>query len=368
MTGASNSKGNGSGLRRRSFLKLAASTTASIAAPALLTRKVKAAPIQIVATDVGGAYTKAYTEAYYKPFNELMRGEIEVVNVTIGSAPTAECEQMVRSKNYTWDLVDIASFVALTLQEKGLLEDLRLENDPDVQQIPAQFRTPYLIGLDAYATVLGYRSDAFSAGREPVNGWRDVWDVKGVPGRRALRKWPFDTIEEALMADGVGLKDLYPCDFDRAYGSLNRIKPDVAAWWTTGAQTTQMLTSREVDMVACWNTRAQAIIDAGGPVKISWNQGILNWGGWVVLMGNPKLDACRKLIKFACQAKQQAIGAQFAAYGPCNPDAYKYIDSTRARSLPTHPEYLERMTVVDDKFWGPRKESELVRFNNWLLS
>lgn len=352
-------------LRRRSVLKLAG----GLAAPTLLLAgKTNAAPIRLIATDVGGAYGKAYTEAYYKPFNEAMKGEIEVVSVTIGSAPTAECEQMVLSRNYTWDLVDIASFVALTLQQKNLLEDLKLDDDPDVQQIPAQFRTPYIVGLDAYATVLAYRTDTFPAGKEPVNGWRDVWDVKGIPGRRSLRKWPFDTIEEALMADGVPIKNVYPCDFDRAYKSLDRIKPDVATWWTTGAQTTQMLTQREVDMVACWNTRAQVLIDNGAPIKISWNQGILNWGGWVVLKGNPKLEACRKLIKFACDAKQQAVGTQFATYGPCNPGAYKYIDAARGKFLATNPAYVEKMSVVDDKFWGPLKESELTRFNNWLLT
>jgi putative spermidine/putrescine transport system substrate-binding protein len=354
-------------LPRRRFLKLAAGA-ASIAAPTLLLPRKTAAAVRIIATDVGGAYTKAYTEAYYKPFNEMMKGEIEVVNVTIGSAPTAECEQMVASKSYTWDLVDIASFVALTLQQKDLLEDLHLQDDPDVKEIPASFRTPYIVGLDTYATILAYRTDAFPSGKEPVNGWRDVWNTKEFPGRRALRKWPFDTIEQALMADGVSPKDVYPCDIDRAYKALDRLKPDIAAWWTSGAQTTQMLTSHEVDMCATWNLRAQVIIDAGGPVKISWNQGMLNWGGWVVLKGNPQLDACRKLIKFAANAKQQSIGVQYAGYGPCNPGAYKYIDSARARVLPTNPEYIEKMLVVDDQFWAPRQQNELVRFNNWVIT
>ncbi|MGE3148941.1 MAG: twin-arginine translocation signal domain-containing protein [Pseudorhodoplanes sp.] len=141
-----------SGLKRRSFLKLTAGAGLGVAAPTLLLAgKVNAAPTKLIVTDVGGAYAKAYSEAYYKPFMEAMKGEIEVVQVTVGSLPTAETEQMVKTKNYTWDLINIASFGALTLAEKGLLEELHVEDDPDVQQISKEFRTPYLIGLDAYA-------------------------------------------------------------------------------------------------------------------------------------------------------------------------------------------------------------------------
>jgi putative spermidine/putrescine transport system substrate-binding protein len=360
------SRRKGAGISRRDAIKLAAGSAALATPLVLLPRKTRAAT-RIVATDVGGPYTAAYGEAYYKPFNEAMKGEIEVVSVTIGSNPTAECAQMVASKNFVWDLVDIGSLAEVTLRSQGLVEELHVDDDPDVKEIPADFRTPYMIGLDSYATILAYRTDAFR-GKEPVNGWRDMWNVTEFPGRRALRKSPFDTIELALMADGVDTKNVYPCDFDRAYRSLAKLKPNVAAWWTTGAQTSQMLNTREVDMVPTWNGRAQAIIDAGGPVKISWNQGLLTWGGWVVLKGNPKLEACRKLIKFASNAKRQAVVAQHAAYGPCNPNAYKYIDEKRGRILSTFPEYRAQMTVIDDQFWGSRKEAATERFNSWLLS
>jgi len=64
----------------------------------------------------------------------------------------------------------------------------------------------------------------------------------------AVAVTPFDTIEEALLADGVAKDKLYPLDIDRAFRSLDKIKKDVAVWWTGGAQTSQMLKTGEVDM------------------------------------------------------------------------------------------------------------------------
>ncbi|MGE3148940.1 MAG: ABC transporter substrate-binding protein [Pseudorhodoplanes sp.] len=354
-------------VQRRSFLKLTAG--AALSTPTLLLAgKVNAAPTKLIITDVGGPYTKAFQEVFYKPFMEKMKGEVEIVQLTVGSLPTAETEQMVKTKNYIWDLVDINSFGSMTLAEKGLVEEVQLDNDPDVQQLPKAFRTPYTTGLDTYASVFAYSTEAFPSGKEPTS-WKDVWDVKSFPGRRCLRKWPFDTVEQALLADGVDVKKLYPCDFDRAYKSLDKIKPHVATWWTTGAQTSQVMSNREVDITACWNTRAQPIIDGGGKVKICWNGGLLNWHGWVIPKGNPKVELCRKFLAFSANAKQQALLPNYTASGPCNPEAYKYMASNvKADTLPTYPKHMEQMTVVDDKFWAPLKESELVRFNNWLLT
>ena len=37
------------------------------------------------------------------------------------------------------------------------------------------------------------------------------------------------------MADGVPWDKVYPMDIDRAFKSLDRIKPHVDVWWTSGA-------------------------------------------------------------------------------------------------------------------------------------
>jgi spermidine/putrescine-binding protein len=68
--------------------------------------------------------------------------------------------------------------------------------------------------------VLAYRTDAFK-GRPVPETWQDFWDTEKFPGSRGLRKIPFDTIEEALLADGAQLNTVYPCDLNRAFRSLD---------------------------------------------------------------------------------------------------------------------------------------------------
>jgi len=90
--------------------------------------------------------------------------------------------------------------------------------------------------------------------------------VKKFPGRRALRNHPIATLEAALMADGVAPDKLYPLDVDRAFRKLEEIKPNVTVWWTSGAQSAQLLTTAEVDMVMAWNGRITALTKEGAKV------------------------------------------------------------------------------------------------------
>ena len=44
----------------------------------------------------------------------------------------------------------------------------------------------------------------------------------------------------------------------------------------------------EVHMIDMWNGRAQAVIDAGAPVEIVWNGGMLSKSYYVVARGTPR--------------------------------------------------------------------------------
>ena len=199
--------------------------------------------------DDGGIYTKAYSAVFYKPFTE--KTGIEVVGVQAAAEPVAQIKGMVDTKTYTWDMAKISlpAIYILTTGDKKYLETHGLESEPVVKSIPAQYMSPYGVGTNIYSTVLAYRNDKFKGASAPPR-WADLWNVKEVPGRRALRKHPFDTIEESLMADGVPAAQVYPCNLERAFASLDKIKPHVGVWWTYGAQCEQMLTSGEVDMIA----------------------------------------------------------------------------------------------------------------------
>lgn len=350
---------------RRSALKTAAAGAAALAFPAVWT-SARAASKRIVVRDDGGVYAKAYTEILYRPFTE--KTGIQIVNVQANAEPTAQIKSMVETGSYTWDMAKISQPAILLLTSgKEYLEKHALETDPVIAKIPKQYMSPYGVGTNVYTTVLAYRTDAFK-GRKAPSSWSDMWNLKDFPGRRALRKYPFDTIEEALMADGVPTGQVYPCDLDRAFKSLDKLAKHVDVWWSTGAQVEQMLGSGEVDMVATWASRAQSAQANGAPVGIVWNQNIWGCDNWSILKGTPNADACREFIKFASDAKRQAELVKFFPAGVTQPDAFRFIKPEVARNCPTFPDNMKSGLHIDAKYWQAKQSVALERFNRWVLS
>jgi putative spermidine/putrescine transport system substrate-binding protein len=351
-------------LNRRTVLTTGA---AFVLAP-VYWKQASAQEKKIFIRDPGGPYAPGFKEAFYDPFTKATG--IEAVGLQGQHEPTSLIKAMVDTKTYTWDmgLLSLPASNQLRMEGAGYLEKLNVSS-AHIDSTPAEYKTEYFVGNNVFATILAYRTDAFEGkGKEPPKNWVDLFDVKKFPGRRSMRKHPFDTIEQALLADGVPLEKLYPLDFDRAFKKLDTIKPDIAVWWTGGAQTSQMLKSGEVDICACWNARAQAAIDDGAAVKLIWDQHLWTPEGWSIIKGTPKADMCREFVKFAVDPERQAIFTKHLAYGPTHPDAYKFIPAERAKLLPTAPQYLKSRAQVDDMFWAANKDKVTERFNNWLVS
>lgn len=348
---------------RRGMLKKTASVGAAIAFPAIWTPSI-AQEKRIVVRDPGGPYADGFSDAFYKPFKAATG--IEVVPIVAQADPTAQIKAMVDSKNFAWDmaLLNRQSADVLTDPKTGVyLEEVNV-NAPE---IPEKFRSQYLIATLVLQTVLAVRTDKFIDRKMP-NSWADFFNVKDFPGRRAMRRNPADTLEEALLATGVKGESLYPLNLDKGFASLNAIKKDVQVWWTGGAQTSQLLKSGEVDMCPTWSARAQTVIDEGAPVKIIWNEGLWSYEGFSILNGTPKAALCREFIKFTCDAKRQAVYTKHLAYGPSNPEAYKHIEPARAQILPAFPANLATSVQLDGRYWATNKDAVTERFNTWLLS
>ncbi len=349
------------GSSRRGILRAASGLAAVLAAPTLI-RPVAAATSLTVA-DPGGPYGPGYRKAFYDPFEKATG--IRVNNVAREAEPTAQFKAMVETKAYTWDVCTLTLSARDILTKQGLLEPIALAA-ADVPGQMAEGLTPVWLGIDVYSTVQAYRTETFKA--KAPSTWAEFWDVKAFPGRRSLRKNPIDTLEQALMADGVPLAQLYPVDVDRAFRSLERIKPHIEVWWTSGAQASQLIQSGEVDLIAIWNARAQAVIDSGAPVRIVWNQGLYSIEGWGIPKGCPRADAARQFVRFCADPVRQADFAEALAYGPANLNAYKSIPAARSALLPTSPDNLGVMTIAREDWWSANRARMNERFNAWILS
>lgn len=348
-------------IHRRGLLKAAGGAALGLVAPGLITSA--RAAVSLTVADPGGPFSPAFRKAFYDPFEKATG--IRIVSVAREAEPTAQFKAIVETKSYTWDVCTLTLSARDILTKQNLLEPIGFTRDAAPGLMPEAI-SPVWMGTDVYSTVFAYRNDKF-AGNAPQS-WADFWNVQKFPGRRSLRKNPIDSLEQALLADGVPLDKLYPLDIDRAFKSLDKIKSHIAVWWTGGAQSTQLLQSGEVDLISGWNARFQAAIDGGTPATIVWNQGLYSIEGWGIPKGCPRADAARQFVKFCADPARQAAYTDVLAYGPTNLDAYKLIPPERAKILPTSPENLKRMVVANEDWWSANRAAVTERFSSWLLS
>jgi putative spermidine/putrescine transport system substrate-binding protein len=355
-----------SGLNRRRFLGGAAGVaTAAVGGPLVWTGRAKAAGKVVVRT-IGGSYEEAVTKAHYEPFTKAT--EIEVIKVP---ANLGKLLAMVEAGNIEVDLLDIGEIGALQLSRKGVLEPLDYKSWKltNIEDIDREVVRRDMVGHIQHSTVLGYSTEVFPTGKHPRN-WVDFWDIKKFPGPRALGDFaPTGTgqLEFPLLADGLPIDKLYPIDMDRAFKSLDRIRPSIRKFWNSGALAAQMLVDREVVMGSVYNGRLQTVADKGAPLAIEWNQGLLELNFWAVLKGAKNRENALRLMEFAMQPKNQADLAQYIPYGPTNRQAFKYISIDTAKRLPSHSENKSKQVVMNASWWADNASTVSERWSKWLL-
>jgi len=156
------------------------------------------------------------------------------------------------------------------------------------------------------------------------------------------------------MADGVAPDKLYPLDVDRAFKKLEEIKPNITVWWTSGAQSAQLLNDGEVDMVMAWNGRVSALTKEGAKVAYTYNQGILQSTSLCILKGAPNLATAVRFLNEAVDPVHQANLPLHIDYGPANPKAFDtgVIKPERVAQLPSAPENAAKQALMSYAWWS----------------
>ncbi|MQB40708.1 ABC transporter substrate-binding protein [Rhizobium sp. ICMP 5592] len=319
---------------------------------------------QITFVSQGGAYQDAQTKAILDPVAKLL-------GITINQDSAPDAWPVIKTQTSTgkpiWDVVDTPTQDCVRGGQQGMIETLDFSKIPNAEKMPAEYKSPYSVAYEFYSSVLAYNKDKF--GTNPPRSWADFWDVKKFPGTRALRNHPLATLEAALLADGVPADKLYPLDVDRAFKKLEEIKPYVTVWWTSGAQSAQLLADGEVDMEMAWNGRVTAVAKEGAPISYTFNQGFLQYTSLCILKGAPNLDTAVKFVNAAMTPDIQANFPAYIDYGPGNPEAYKTgkISPERAAEMPSSPENAAKQVLVSDKWWSsPAGEEAQKRWASFI--
>jgi putative spermidine/putrescine transport system substrate-binding protein len=238
----------------------------------------------------GGSYQETERKAFFKPFSESSK---IIVNEGSYSGEYSKIENMVQSKNVTWDVVEVETPFVLKGIDSSYFEPLNF-NVINKELFNPTAVNNYSIAVECWAVILAWNTEKVG-NKQPPKTWADLWDLKKYPGKRGFDKRPQYTLEVALLADGVDPDSLYPIDVDRALRKLNKIKDNIL-WWSSGSQMQQLLKT-DVIMAQAWNGRVWSLKRDGYPIDYSMNRGILDWTWWVVPKGSKKVDYAMLFLK-----------------------------------------------------------------------
>jgi len=349
---------------RREFVRVTAAAAATAAVGPFVHATAKGAATKMVYSGWGGAYQDAVREAILQPFTKATG--IEVVEIKIG--PTiAHVKAQVQSRNVEWDVAELEAPDLLRGRQEGLLEKID-RSRINTADLVKEAIDDAGIGCIVFSTVLAYSTVKYPPGTPHPKGWADFWDVKGWPARRFLQDQVKLNLEFALMADGVPKDRLYPLDVDRAFRSMDRIKPHIAVWWKKGAQPPQLLTDKEADLGSSWNGRITTEKWKGAAMDVEWEGGMAQYQYYCIPKGAPNREAALRFIDFAIKPERQARSAELIPYGPTNTKAIALIDKKKATDLPTHPENLARQAPFNEEWWLKNEEALIKRWEAWKLA
>lgn len=295
----------------------------------------------------GGAYQQAQRDAWF----DVVEKELGITIKEDTTSGVADVRAQVASGSPTWDIVQQGNYSCAMLEKEGMVEKL----DPailEIEGIADNMKGEGWIANIVYSAALAW-NDAKYSDNKP-DEWADLWDIESFPGERTLRRSPVYNLEAALIADGVPMDQLYPLDVERAFKKLEEVKPHVAVWWSSGAQSAQVLNDGEVDMAVIWNGRAQDLAAQGAEIGITFNQQMLLADCWVVPKGAPNRDLAMKAIEIMSRAEVQARIALYINYGPANVKAFEtdVIAPDIAAGLPSAPENAAKGFVLDANYWA----------------
>jgi putative spermidine/putrescine transport system substrate-binding protein len=347
-------------LARRTFL--AGAGAATITAPFIWTRRAGAAGKVVIRT-IGGAYEEANVKAIFEPFTKATGIEVVKAPATLGKLLA-----MFEAGSMELDVVDAGELGMLSLSQKGALDKINYKSWKLTNPEDMDHRRDDMVADIYFSTVLGYNTQVFPAGKHP-RSWTDFWDLKKFAGPRTLTDLAAGAVdlEFALLADGVPKDKLYPIDLDRAFKSLDRVRPAIRKFWDTGALSAQMLADKEVVLGSIWNGRLQAIADKGAPLAIEWNEAALQVQFWGPLKGAKNGENAQRFIDFACQPQIQAAHAALIPYGPTNRQAFKFIKPEISARLPSSPEHKPKAFLHNAQWWADNRSKVSERWSQWLL-
>jgi putative spermidine/putrescine transport system substrate-binding protein len=245
-------------------------------------------------------------------------------------------------------LVDVTfttTHVARLYISDGLYAKLDMAKVPNAKDLAREaLRSDSHLGVWAYVYTIAYRPDQVQG---TITKWADLWEprFKGKVGMPDFDPSHIITIS-ALLEGGNEV------DWQKGQERLKRLKPNVAAFYSTDARSQDLMKTGEAPVQVMLSINAFHLIDQGLNVKVitpSDKPGIVGIDTVGIMAGTKKLDAAHQFIDLALSREiQEQLVAAFKA-GPTN---LKATVPDKLRGQPgvftTPAEWKERGYIMDD--------------------
>lgn len=360
-------------MSRRMLLKGAMATSALVASPAVWAQQ-KEEPVILYGT-TGGIVEEVQRKTIFDPFTAATG--IEVVSVTYPKL--AKVEAMVSTNTVDLDFWEIDGKEVGILGRRNLLEpiDYSALRSGLKEDLIANAGLQHGVGTIVWGAGIVYNASTFKEGSHP-RSWADFWNVSKFSGPRTLPDpaYHIGPIEAALIADGVPVDKLYPIDVDRAFASLDKIKPHIVKFWSTSPEGLNLMTSGNA--VVGMNTLGRIITmkhqgqDPG--INIEFNQAMAKISYWGMPKKAPHPKNFHRLLDYYLEPKNHAAFLNaYPAYGSTVKSAQEYLDPKMAANRINSPQHTAGLIWLNDDWWmqeegsgGSNFEKVNERWASWI--
>ena len=324
---------------------------------------------QLVYVSPGGTYASAINAAYVTPFEQATG--IKVLSVSGGDNPLAAVEAQVKSGNVQWDLVACDPSIVQASPSTWAPIDRSIVNVPASQlAYPQEIGQKWSIDDIEAFPVFAYLLSAFK-GAKPTS-WADFYNTAKFPGPRGVPNVGLDSAvfvpATALLADGVPPSKLFPLDLNRAYQTLDKLKPHIRIFWTSFSQSQDILGSGDVVMNMMTDGRAEQMNAESPTVGVVFNGGFRYTASWCVPKGAPhSANAMRFLDYILTHPKQQGVFTSLTSYGP---PTHAGADAAKAAGVKDFSTLHESSLIPDTTafyaYLAQNSRTLLNRWNAWV--
>jgi putative spermidine/putrescine transport system substrate-binding protein len=343
-----------SGLSRRTVLG------AALAAPAVIVPGRSWAVDHLVFVGSGGANQDTYEKVQLAAFTR----DTGIKVIVVSGPDLAKLKAQVVTGNIEWDVLTFDGVSAVGAERQGLLEPI----DYSIVK-PVDAFMPNRPGCFPCYTFWGgvaYDPKRFARDKVPAT-WPQFWDAKMFPGHRGMRDRAGETIEMALLGDGVQPHELYPLDIDRAFRSLDRIKPYVLKFINQTPQTITLVQTGEIDFSYAYAGRVNAAQSDGLSMAFVSEQPIAIPNYIAAVKGTPNRIAAMQLLNYFMRPDMQAAYANML---PGNsPIAKASVPMLQGKARTLAPDLASPQTTsINVEWWADNFDPVNRRLKEWLLA